>query len=124
MQMISDAEVRLAEWILQQACRERTNCYECPHYYNCDMVRDEGFPDDWDVSDKPPEPTERQRIEWLRMTDDEMMIDIAYNLPCENCKWDGKDCGEIDHMNCVNGHMDWWHEVVTLEQFRKDVGVK
>lgn len=123
--MISYGEVRLAEWVLKKACRERIHCYECPHYYNCDMVRDEGFPDDWDVSDKPSEPTERQRIEWLRMLpDDEMMIAIEPFLKCADCQWHGVDCCNNDDMTCNNGHMKWWHEVVSLEQFRKEVGIR
>ena len=104
--MISDAEVRVAEWILKKACQERTHCCDCPHYDNCGMSSDdeEGYPNDWDVPAPPPEPTERQRIEWLRcLPDDEM----------------------LDAVNHIGPHSLFpWHEVVSLGQFRKDVGLK
>lgn len=105
--MISDAEVRVAEWILQQACRETKHCFECHHYDNCGSVY---FPDDWDVPAPPPEPTERQRIEWLRCLPDGEMLDAVIFV------YDGR----IDYNA---GPIDWWHEVVSLGQFRKDVGL-
>ena len=61
-------------------------------------------PCDWRIPDPPPEPTERQRIEWLRcLPDDEM----------------------LDAVNHIGPHSLFpWHEVVSLEQFRKDVGLE
>lgn len=124
--MISDAEVRVAEWIIKQACQERTRCYECPHYDNCGMSSDDekGYPSVWDVPAPPSEPAERPRIEWLRcLPDDEILLSIEPVFKCADCQWKGEDCCNNDDMTCNNGHMDWWHEVVTLDRFRKDVGL-
>ena len=106
MQMISDAEVRMAAWIIHQACQDRRTCDGCPYFFNCVAEA----PNDWEIPDPPPEPTERQRIEWLRMLPDGKMLDAVIFV------YDGR----IDYNA---GPMDWWHEVVTLEQFRKDVGM-
>jgi hypothetical protein len=77
-----------------------------------------------DIPEPTPEPLERSRIEWLRMLpDDEMLIAIEPFLKCANCQWHGVDCCNNDDMTCNNGHMGWWHEVVTLDRFRKDVGL-
>jgi hypothetical protein len=128
--MISNEEVRLAEWVIERACQERTFCYDCPHYDNCAMSGDdeEGYPNDWDIPSPPPEPTERQRIEWLRMLpDNEMMIAMDNNIKngdCNNCEHYFGCSGDSVGKPCNNGHMDWWHEVVSLEQFRKDVGME
>ena len=105
--MISDVEVRLAEWIIQQACEERRHCDGCPHFFNCGM----DSLNDWEIPDPPPEPTERPRIEWLRMLPDGEMLDAVIFV------YDGR----IDYNA---GPIDWWHEVVTLEKFRKDVGLE
>lgn len=110
--MISNAAVRSAEWIIKQVCQERIFCYDCPHYDNCAMSSDdkEGYPIVWGVPAPPPEPTERQRIEWLRMLPDGEMLDAVIFV------YDGR----IDYNA---GPIDWWHEVVSLEQFRKDAGL-
>jgi hypothetical protein len=44
------------------------------------------------------------RIEWLRMLPDKEILMAAYEA-----RWDSDR---------------WWHEVVTLKQFRRDVGLK
>ena len=121
--MISDADVRLSEWILQKACKERKHCYGCPHYDNCGMSK----PDDWDVDVPPPEPTERPRIEWLCMLpyDDAIMaINKGYQT-CGRCSHlpNGTCFTPTEHEHCMIGYVGWWNEVVTLELFRKDVGL-
>ena len=97
--MISDVEVRLAEWIIQQACEERRHCDGCPHFFNCGM----DSLNDWEIPDPPPEPTERQRIEWLRMLPDDEMLLALDNIGFRSTSW--------------------WHEVVSLEKFRNYVGL-
>ena len=119
--MISDAEVRLAEWILQQSCRERKICGGCPHGKSCPLCDNHKCPDDWDIPTIPPDPTERQRIEWLRMLpDDEMLFVMNTKDRCDCCKYYW-DCYSSSDCNSENN--DWWHEVVTLGQFKKDVGL-
>ena len=120
--MISDADVRLAEWILQKACREKKYCNGCYHYDNCGIHDNVYPPDDWDIPDPPPEPTERQRIEWLRMLpDDEMLFVMNTTDRCDCCKYYG-DCYSSSS-DCNSENNDWWHETVSLEQFRKDLGL-
>ena len=111
--MISYGEVRLAEWVIKQACQESKFCFKCPHKDNCKVGNKEcsEFPGDWDIPTIPPEPTERPRIEWLRMLPDGEMLDAVIFV------YDGR----IDYNA---GPIDWWHEVVALEQFRKDVGME
>jgi hypothetical protein len=124
--MISDAEVKIAEWILKQACREREVCDECSHGNNCILCNNYTCPDTWDIPDPPPEPTERPRIEWLRMLPDVEMLNTAVRMnktfDCKDCNIHS-DCSPCTGNECNVGHMDWWHEVVTMEQFRKDVGM-
>lgn len=117
--MISDAEVRMAEWIIQQACEERRHCDGCPHFFNCGM----DSPNDCEIPEPSPEPTERPRIEWLRMLPDGEMakaMDNMQNGDCSSCEYCLECSWDVDSP-CNKGHMDWWHEVVSLEQFRKDV---
>ena len=117
--MISNAEVMLAEWIIKQACHERIGCYGCCHDDNCGI----NHPYDWNIATPPPEPTERQRIEWLRMLPDGEIakaMDNMQNGYCSSCEY-CLECSCDVNSPCNKGHMDWWHEVVSLEQFRKDV---
>lgn len=123
--MISNEEVRLAEWIINQTCKESVFCFKCPHECNCTIGNKKCIecPDGWEIPDPPPEPTERQRIEWLRMLpDDEMLIamDNMQNGYCSSCEY-RLECSCDVNSPCNKGHMDWWHEVVTLDRFRKDV---
>ena len=127
--MISNAEVRAAEWIIKQACQERTFCYDCPHYDNCAMSGDdeEGYPNDWDVPAPPSEPTERPRIEWLRMLPDDdaiKAINKGYQT-CNHCNHlpNGTCFTPSEHEHCMSGYIGWWNGVVSLEQFRKEVGL-
>lgn len=126
--MISDAEVRVAEWILKKACREAKHCFECHHYDNCGSVY---RLDNWDVPAPPPEPTECQRIEWLRMLPDRDLIDATYkarnDFTCCLCKVKDANCKvfkKYDGVYCDFGLFDWWKQITTLEQFRKDVGLE
>lgn len=129
--MISYGEVRLAEWVIKQACQESKFCFKCPHKDNC-KIGNKGseFPGDWDIPTIPPEPTERQRIEWLRMLPDDEILNVMdyshFSLECADCynsDSEGECLRKSDVEYCDAGHMEWWHEVVSLGQFRKDVGM-
>ena len=122
--MISNEEVRLAEWVIKQACQDRRSCDGCHHFFNCGA----DSPNDWDVPIPPPEPTERQRIEWLRMLPDDEILNVMdyshFSLECADCynsDSEGECLRKSDVEYCDAGHMEWWHEVVSLGQFRKDV---
>ena len=96
--MISYAEVRVAEWILKKCCTQNLEgCRTCPHASRCTAWGHEAIPEEWDIPEPPEEPAERPRIEWLRML-------------------------ATKHLRSTT-HISWWIEKVTLEQFRKDVGL-
>ena len=116
-----DPNLLIAAKLIHDECAKYGNCDCCKIKFACSFS---GIPSTWEIPDPPPEPTERQRIEWLRMLpNDEMLIAIEPVFKCANCQWHGVDCCNNDDMTCNNGHMDWWHEVVTLDRFRKDVGL-
>ena len=120
------SELTLALKIIKEYCGEQSsdNCDECPLYPVC---YEDAPPMDIDIPEPTPEPLKRSRIEWLRMLpDDEMLIAMDNNIKngdCNNCEHYFGCSGDSVGKPCNNGHMDWWHEVVTLEQFRKDVGM-
>ena len=103
-------------------------CHAC-NYLSCvgcklRKICRENRPEYWKIPDPPPEPTERPRIEWLRMLPDgEMLIAIQPYFECHGCRWEYENCSKNNKFTCGNGHVNWWHEVVSLEQFRKDVGL-
>lgn len=69
------------------------------------------------------EPTERQRIEWMKTFKDEILDDYERQaLHCCKCKLFNICKDEKKTSN--TGHIAWWHEVATLEQFRKEVGLE
>ncbi len=118
--MSIDPNMLIAAKIVHDECAKNICCNKCQL---CDICYDT-CPKDWKIPEPPPEPAERQRIEWLRMLpDDEMLLSIEPFFKCADCQWHGIDCSSSDKFNCNTGHMDWWHEVATLEQFRKDVGL-
>lgn len=122
--MISNEEVRLAEWVIKQACKDGSMCHSCEicaHYELCHIQGHDEAPSDWDNPTPPPEPTERPRIEWLRMLPNDDLIDAQTISQCNECTYTHKEC--ISGRNCKTGIRDWWHEVVSLEQFREDVGL-
>ena len=98
----------IAAKLIHDECVKNSSCTNCQLRDICGW---ESAPNDWEIPDPPPEPTERQRIEWLRCLPDDEMLDAVILV------YDGR----IDYNA---GPIDWWHEVVTLEQFRKDVGLK
>ena len=71
--------------------------------------------------EKPTEPIERPRIEWLRILPDRERLSVCAQR-CEVCKYESRH-GACEMFDCYDGMSEWWHEVVTLEQFRKDVGL-
>ena len=89
----------MAQKIQDECMSHNNNCDDCPLVHNCIIPE----PYTWKIPDPPPEPTERMRIEWLRMLPDEEMLDAV---------------------NHIGPHSLFpWHEVVSLGQFRKDVGL-
>ena len=99
--MSIDPNLLIAAKLIHDECVKNSSCISC-------QLRDicvwESTPNDWEIPDPPPEPTERMRIEWLRMLPDKEILMAAYEA-----RWDSDS---------------WWHNAVTLEQFRKDVGLK
>ena len=105
--MSIDPNLLIAAQLMHDECVKNSSCTNCQLRDICGW---ESAPNDWEIPDPPPEPTERPRIEWLRMLPDDEMLDAVIFV------YDGR----IDYNA---GHMDWWHEVVILERFRKDVGL-
>ena len=101
--MSIDPNLLIAAKLIHDECVKNSSCTNC-------QLRDicvwESTPNEWEIPDPPPEPTERPRIEWLIMLPDKEMVSVA----CEM-------------FDCYDGMSEWWHEVVTMEQFRKDVGL-
>ncbi len=119
--MSIDPNLLIAAKLIHDECVKYGNCDCCKIKFACSFS---GIPSTWKIPEPPPEPAERQRIEWLRMLpDDEMLLSIEPFFKCADCQWHGIDCSRSDKFNCNTGHVDWWHEVVSLEQFRKDVGL-
>ena len=118
-----DPNMLIAAKMIHDECAKCGNCDCCKINFACSSFS--GLPSMWEIPDPPPEPTERQRIEWLRMLPDgEMLIamDNMQNGDCSSCEYCLECSCDVDSP-CNNGHMDWWHEVVTLDRFRKDVGL-
>ena len=119
---VSDAEIRLAEWTLKKCCTQNlAGCRTCPHASRCTAWGHEAIPEEWDIPEPPPEPTKRQRIEWARMLPDkELIMAMENSMGCSKCDdEDDPNCYQV----CADGVLPWWHEVVTLERFRKDAGL-
>ena len=120
------SEVTLALKIIKEYCGEQSSdsCNECPLYPVCSKKLEPMY---LDIPEPTPEPLERSRIEWLRMLpNDEMLIAMDNNIKngdCNNCEHYFGCSGDSVGKPCNNGHIDWWHEVVSLEKFRKDVGL-
>ena len=101
--MSIDTNLLIALSIIRDECWRHSRCRECPLQDKCIINPDGLVPRCWTIPEPPPEPTERQCIEWLRMLPDDEMLDAV---------------------NHIGPHsMFPWHEVVSLEQFRKDVGL-
>ena len=116
--MSIDPNLLIAAKLIHDECVKNSSCTNC-------QLRDicvwESAPNDWEIPDPPPEPTERPRIEWARMLPDkELIIAMENSMGCSKCDdEDDPNCYQV----CADGVLPWWHEVVTLEQFRKDVGL-
>ena len=96
-----DPNLLIAMQVIKDECKKHGKCEDCPVWEHLDDICEPHY---WSIPAPPPEPTERQRIEWLRcLPDDEM----------------------LDAVNHIGPHSLFpWHEVVSLGQFRKDVGLK
>lgn len=68
---------------------------------------------------KSPEPAERQRIEWLKALPDDEMAEAVFRIVecCKCCV----GCDGHNDCSCQQLTLEWMHQAVTLEQFRKDV---
>ena len=119
--MSIDPNLSKALSIIRDECWRQSCCRECPLQDNC-VNPDNLMPRRWTIPEPPPEPTERQRIEWLRMLPDkELIMAMENSMDCSKCDdEDDPNC----YQGCADGVLPWWHEVVTLEQFRKDVGME
>ena len=118
--MSIDPNLLIAAKMIHDECAKYGNCDCCKIKFACSFSE---IPSLWEIPDPPPEPTERQRIEWLRMLPDGEMakaMDNMQNGYCSSCEYCLECSCDVDSP-CNKGHMDWWHEVVSLEQFRKDV---
>lgn len=113
-----DPNLLIAAKIVHDECNKYKKCDMCPLHFICDN----NVPQNWEIHAPPPEPTERPRIEWLRALPDDDLIDAQSRSVCDECVYTHKEC--IESKKCAIGIHRWWHEVVSLEQFRKDVGVK
>lgn len=127
--MSIDPNLLIALSIIRDECWRKSSCRECPLQDNC-INPDNLMPRRWTIPEPPPEPTERQRIEWLRMLPDMEMLNVMdyshFSLECADCynsDSEGECLRKSDVEYCNAGHMEWWHEVVSLEQFRNDVGM-
>ena len=123
--MSIDPNLLIAAKLIHDECVKNSSCTNC-------QLRDiicgwESAPNDWEIPDPPPEPTERPRIEWVRMLPDVEMLNTAVRMnktfDCKDCNIHS-DCSPCTGNECNVVHMDWWHEVVSLERFRKDVGLE
>lgn len=117
----------MAQKIQDECMSHNNNCDDCPLVHNCIIPE----PYTWKIPDPPPEPTERMRIEWLKALPDKEMLNVMdyshFSLECADCynsDSEGECLRKSDVEYCDAGHMEWWHEVVSLKQFRKDVGLK
>ena len=118
--MSIDTNLLIALSIIRDECWRNSRCRECPLQDNC-INPDDLMPRRWKIPDPPPEPTERMRIEWLRMVPDKEMVSVCAQR-CDVCKYESRD-GACEMFDCYDGMSEWWHNAVTLEQFRKDVGL-
>ena len=123
--MSIDPNLLIAAKLIHDECVKYGNCDCCKIKFACSFS---GIPSTWEIPDPPPEPTERPRIEWLRMLPDDEILNVMdyshFSLECADCynsDSEGECLRKSDVEYCNAGHMEWWHEVVSLEQFRKDV---
>ena len=107
--MSIDPNLPIALSIIRDECWRQSCCRECPLQDNC-INPDNLMPRRWTIPEPPPEPTERQRIEWLRCLPDEEMLDATIFVYVRRVDWNANQIA-------------WWHEVVTLEKFQKEVGL-
>ena len=116
--MSIDPNLLIAAKLIHDECVKNSSCTNC-------QLRDicvwESAPNDWEIPDPPPEPTERPRIEWLLMLPDKEMVSVGAQR-CEVCKYEDRP-DSCEMFDCYDGMSEWWHNAVTLEQFRKDVGL-
>ena len=118
--MSIDPNLLIAAKMIHDECVKYGNCDCCKIKFACSFS---GIPSTWEITDPPPEPTERQRIEWLRMLpDNELLKAIVYmtEYNCLHCvdRYNANCCG------CAEGLVPWWQEKITLAQFRKDAELR
>ena len=116
--METNKNLLIAMQVVKDECIKHGKCEDCPVWEHLDDICEPHY---WSIPAPPPEPTARPRIEWARMLPDkEMMIAMENSMDCSKCDdEDDPNCYQV----CADGVLPRWHEVVTLEQFRKDVGL-
>ena len=113
-----DPNLLIAAKLIHDECVKNICCNKCQLLDICVW---ESTPNGWNIPDPPPEPTERPRIEWLRMLPDKEMVSVCAQR-CDVCKYEDRP-GACEMFDCYDGMSEWWHNAVTLKQFRKDVGL-
>ena len=118
MTMEKNKNLLIAMQVIKDECIKHSKCEDCPVWEHIDDICEPHY---WRISTPPPEPMVRQRIEWARMLPDkELIMAMGNSMGCSTCDdEDDPNC----YQGCADGVLPWWHEVVTLEQFRKDVGL-
>ena len=99
--MSIDPNLLIAMQVIKDECKKHGKCEDCPVWEHLDDICEPHY---WSIPAPPPEPTERPRIEWLLMLPDKEILMAAYEA-----RWNSDR---------------WWHNAVTLKQFRKDVGLE
>ena len=117
--MSIDPNLLIAMQVIKDECKKHGKCEDCPVWEHLDDICEPHY---WSIPAPPPEPTARPRIEWARMLPDkELIMAMENSMDCSKCDdEDDPNC----YQGCADGVLPWWHEVVTLERFRKDVGLK
>ena len=114
-----DPNLLIAAQLIHDECVN--NSFSCVGCQLQDICEHTSIPDEWRIPEPPPEPTERPRIEWMRMLPDKEMVSVCAQR-CDVCKYENRH-GVCEMFDCYDGMSEWWHNAVTLEQFRKDVGL-
>ena len=114
-----DPNLLVAAKIVHDECVKNSSCTNCQLRDICGWG---GDPNDWEIPDPPPEPTERPRIEWLKALPDDEMSEAVFRIVecCKCCV----GCDGHNDCSCQQLTLEWMHQAVTLKQFRKDVGLK
>ena len=116
-----DQNLLIAAKLIHDECVKNSSCTNCQLRDICGW---ESAPNDWEIPDPPPEPAERPRIDWLRMLPDidaaRAIISTIDDGLCAICSIDMHTCNG----RCKDGVCSWYCKAISLEQFRKEVGME